>query len=88
MAIFGLIASAVERHDLRAPKAASEAEQQHGPVPQLAQQTAIERLKHVDRFSGRIASFCLGGAAWVLRMQAITVATRLNLRSRLKPLCA
>ena len=55
-----MIASAVERHDLRTPKVASEAEQQHGPVPQPAQQTAIERLKHVDQVFGQDRFLLLG----------------------------
>jgi hypothetical protein len=37
--------------------------------------------------SGKIASFCRGGDAWVLRMPAITVAMARSLRSSGVPRC-
>ena len=44
--VLSLVGLQVEADDLGAPKAASKADEQHGPIPQAAQGAAIERFDH------------------------------------------
>lgn len=47
--VFRLVATEVEAGDFRATQAASEANEQHGPVANAAQRSPIERFQHGDQ---------------------------------------
>lgn len=47
--VFCLIPAKIEAGDFRAPQATGKADQQHRPVAQAAQGTAVERFQHGDQ---------------------------------------
>ena len=76
VAVSGLVAATIQADNLGSPQAAREVEQEHGAVAQAAKTAAVERFQHGDQILGED-----GGAAWVLRMPAITVAICRSWRS-------